>query len=434
MTAATYVAELLLWSSVNLIWEISLGCALIFAWRTRSKPPAAQRHAVAIAMLGSLPVLLTANAVIAHTSLVANAREGSLGALDAHAHASLGLVSAVFQRGASALPVLLVIWCAGVTLAIARILHERRSIDVLCERLRGAPRDIVRQVEALGLRAGVASRVRVLLGDSACGGPFVAGARHPVLVLPAVQLSHDEWNALILHELSHIRRRDYIVNEALRIWGAIFWFIPCVRLLQAWVAESREECCDADAARLSSSPVALALALMRIAEEQTHSAPALAATNGSLIARVNRMLNVSDEMKPHAASLLVPVVAALSIYACGLAFTFVAAPSVDSLAIAGAFANLVPSQLTQFRAVDPAGRFTITTLNGRVALATIAGVRVDRSALRIDGQRVTVESADGEPALSINFDPRSGIWWKARAPRISGGDRSDHASTRSTVY
>lgn len=219
MTAATYVAELLLWSSANLIWEISLGCALIFAWRAWSKPPAAQRHAVAIAMLGSLPVLLIANVVIAHTSLVANAREGSLGALDAHAHASLGLVSAVFQRGASALPVLLVIWCAGVTLAIARILHERRSAHILCERLDSAPRDIARQVEALALRAGVASRVRVLLGDSACGGPFVAGARHPVLVLPAVQLNQDEWNALILHELAHIRRRDYMMNEALRIWG-----------------------------------------------------------------------------------------------------------------------------------------------------------------------------------------------------------------------
>jgi hypothetical protein len=84
--------------------------------------------------------------------------------------------------------------------------------------------------------------------------------------------------------------------------------------------------------------------------------------------------------------------------------------------------------------VDPAGHFTLTALNGRVALATIGGVPVDRSALHVDGQRVTVVSEDGQPALSLNFDPRNGIWWTARKPRTPAADNREHQRTLQTIY
>lgn len=44
----------------------------------------------------------------------------------------------------------------------------------------------------------------------------MAGTRQPTLILPVVDLSDDEWNAVILHELAHIRRRDYAMNRAVR--------------------------------------------------------------------------------------------------------------------------------------------------------------------------------------------------------------------------
>ncbi len=267
---------------------------------------------------------------------------------------------------------------------------------------------------ALAVKAGVRNSPRVLVGDVASGAPFVAGTRHALLVLPAVHLTKDEWNAVVLHELAHIRRHDYAKNYAVQILNALLWFHPCVRILAGWAAQAREECCDAEAARVSAAPVALARALVRIAEHDGRRIRAVAAMSGSLMDRVRRVLEDGDASSLDHRGAIAPFVAACTVYAMGIAACCRIAPALDSLAVTGASAAVLPSQLVLIHAVDPAGRFTLTAVNGRVAMATIGDVPVARSALRVDGERVTVLSTTGEPALSLNFDPRGTLTWNAR--------------------
>ena len=81
METATYLAELLVWSTAHLVWQAALACAVFRLWSSTRSPSAEERHTVALAMLASLPTLVIATALVTHLSLVLNAREGSVGAL-----------------------------------------------------------------------------------------------------------------------------------------------------------------------------------------------------------------------------------------------------------------------------------------------------------------------------------------------------------------
>ncbi len=77
--------------------------------------------------------------------------------------------------------------------------------------------------------------------------PVVMGIFKPVILLPLgllSQLPMDEIEAILLHELAHIRRRDYFVNLCQSFAETIFFFNPALLWLSSLIREERENCCD----------------------------------------------------------------------------------------------------------------------------------------------------------------------------------------------
>lgn len=77
--------------------------------------------------------------------------------------------------------------------------------------------------------------------------PMVTGHLKPIILLPAgvlTALPPDEIEAILLHELAHIRRRDYLVNMLQNICGMVFFFNPAVLWVSSLIKEERENCCD----------------------------------------------------------------------------------------------------------------------------------------------------------------------------------------------
>lgn len=77
--------------------------------------------------------------------------------------------------------------------------------------------------------------------------PVTIGMLKPVILLPLGMLSHlplHEVEAILLHELAHIRRRDYFVNLLQSFTETIFFFNPALLRLSAMIREEREHCCD----------------------------------------------------------------------------------------------------------------------------------------------------------------------------------------------
>ncbi|MFT3796000.1 MAG: M56 family metallopeptidase [Flavobacterium sp.] len=87
----------------------------------------------------------------------------------------------------------------------------------------------------------------VLLESALVKVPSVSGILRPVILMPIGMLSgfpHDQVEAILLHELAHIRRKDYIINILQRLAEMVFFFNPGLLWLSNLIRDERENCCD----------------------------------------------------------------------------------------------------------------------------------------------------------------------------------------------
>jgi protein involved in polysaccharide export with SLBB domain/beta-lactamase regulating signal transducer with metallopeptidase domain len=172
-------------------------------------------------------------------------------------------------------------------------------------------RRLMRETEAapLAWQASLARLVRMLgvtrpvrlARASWVAVPSVVGVMRPVVLFPAAALTGltpAQLEALLAHELAHVRRCDYVVNLLQVFVETLLFYHPGVWWVSARVREEREHCCDdlAAAACGDRADYAAALAAM----EELRSLPsslALAATGaggsrGALVRRVRRVLGM----------------------------------------------------------------------------------------------------------------------------------------------
>ena len=129
--------------------------------------------------------------------------------------------------------------------------------------------------------------------------PTVIGWLRPVILLPAslaTTLTAAELDAILAHELLHIRRRDYLVNLLQALTETLFFYHPCVWWLSRRIRIEREFCCDDAAVALCGSKSGYVSALSAIERGRVAPAPALAfsgkGTNMTLL-RIRRLLGSS---------------------------------------------------------------------------------------------------------------------------------------------
>ncbi|PPL04557.1 M56 family metallopeptidase [Parapedobacter indicus] len=98
--------------------------------------------------------------------------------------------------------------------------------------------------------------------------PLVVGYLKPVVLFPlaaANQLDLDQVEAILIHELSHVRRNDYLLNLFKTVIEAVLFFNPFVWLLGRIVNEERENACDDDVLEQIGKPIFYAQTLLRVA-------------------------------------------------------------------------------------------------------------------------------------------------------------------------
>lgn len=133
--------------------------------------------------------------------------------------------------------------------------------------------------------------------------PSVTGFFTPVILLPAAIASHlsvQQIEAILLHELAHIRRNDYLINLLQSIIELILFFNPFIAWLSKIAKKERENCCDDWVMNFQYDQFEYAKALL-VLEEQRHLPSlrfALAATSGKnnlLLNRVKRLFNSTPQ-------------------------------------------------------------------------------------------------------------------------------------------
>ena len=127
--------------------------------------------------------------------------------------------------------------------------------------------------------------------------PTVVGWLRPVIILPVAavaQLPAAQVEAVLAHELAHVRRHDYLVNLLQRVAEAVLFYHPAIWWISARVREEREHCCDDLAIEICGDRDNYATALAELESRRT-TAPVLglAATDGPLLKRIRRILQVA---------------------------------------------------------------------------------------------------------------------------------------------
>jgi beta-lactamase regulating signal transducer with metallopeptidase domain len=275
------------------LWQgalLALLAALLLAALARSS--AALRHAVGMVLLLAM-ALLPLYTVLSLLSAGSVSTAAHLTASTPHAIATMDLLApgAHLIAAPTWLPWL---WFAGVVPMLRRLVGGGWMVRTLDRRVYEMPAPIwLARIDALrhamGIRRDVA--VRLLRG---VGLPCSARVWRPVIWLPIsmlTRLTAEQIEALLAHELAHIRRLDWIWNGLQRVIEALLFYQPCVWWLSRRIRQERENACDDLAVSACGDALVLAEALATLEQLRT---PAhvftLSANGGSHLQRITRLL------------------------------------------------------------------------------------------------------------------------------------------------
>ena len=80
----------------------------------------------------------------------------------------------------------------------------------------------------------------ILVSDANIQAPFIFGLYHPVIALPEIKLSKDEWYYILIHEISHFYQRDLWIRFFFELLRIIYWWNPLIYLLQKRLIDLQE--------------------------------------------------------------------------------------------------------------------------------------------------------------------------------------------------
>jgi GWxTD domain-containing protein len=211
-------------------------------------------------------------------------------------------------------------WFAGVVFLLGRLnlglIAARRMKTVATT---PAPAELQLMLRQLSHRLGVERSIR-LVNSALVQVPTVIGWLRPVILIPLgcfMDLSASQVEAVLAHELAHIRRHDYLVSIFQSVMETLLFYHPGVWWASQQVRQEREHCCDDLAVCISGDSLAYAKALSFLEERRT-SVPmlALGANGGVLATRIRRLLGCKES--PMISQLTAVVVLAVVFVTTGL--------------------------------------------------------------------------------------------------------------------
>lgn len=130
--------------------------------------------------------------------------------------------------------------------------------------------------------------------------PTMIGWLRPVILLPAgalTGLSTAQLEAILAHELAHIKRYDYLVNILQTIVEILGFYHPALWWISHKIRTERENCCDDLAVTVTNDRISYARALTSMEEIRGRGELAVAAAGGNLISRVRRIIGKDSSEK-----------------------------------------------------------------------------------------------------------------------------------------
>jgi len=156
-------------------------------------------------------------------------------------------------------------------------------------------------IKDISSQLGIRKEVKAFL-SAHIDTPQVIGFLKPVILVPAACLTHldtDQLEAVLLHELVHIKRNDYLVNLFMATVEILFFFNPFVKQITAAIRKEREYSCDDMVIQFQYQPRHYASALLTLEKNRlipvTYGIAASGKNQKQLLARVERIIGIKNK-------------------------------------------------------------------------------------------------------------------------------------------
>ena len=252
--------------------------------------------------------------------------------------------------------ILLVIWLCGFLVVLVNWLRHWMHI-------RAALRSAV--------PLSFAAPIKILSSPSLLE-PGVFGVFRPILVFPegiAAHLTAEHLDAILAHELCHVRRRDNLAAALHMLVEALFWFHPLVWWIGGRLVEERERACDEEVLRLGNRPNVYAESILKTCQFYLESPLACVSgiTGSDLKKRIVRIMSEAITARLSFRKKLLLAVAGLAALVMPLAVGLTNAPQTGNALPSFEAASIKPAQTGTpgfFRiSLEPGGRFVANGVN-----------------------------------------------------------------------
>ncbi len=215
-------------------------------------------------------------------------------------------------------------WVVALWAACASVLSVRIALGLLwvkrAEQRFTGNAEWQTKLDRMSAQLGISRNVRLRVVENLTS-PITAGWWRPVVLVPASLITGMPAHlleALLAHELAHVRRLDYLVNLGQNVVETLLFYHPAVWWISGRIRDEREQIADDIAATQLGEPRRLALALSELERFQFSSHHlAQAANGGDLMTRIKRLTRPDTQALNWKAAIPVLGLAAacLSVYA-----------------------------------------------------------------------------------------------------------------------
>jgi beta-lactamase regulating signal transducer with metallopeptidase domain len=211
--------------------------------------------------------------------------------------------------------------------------------------------------EKVARHMGITKKIRIWVSHH-IDVPATIGFIKPVILIPLAsinQLSADQLEAIILHELSHIKRNDYLINLFVSIVETILFFNPFVVLLARVIKRERENCCDDFVIQYQYDRHAYASALLSLEQFRNMNLRlAIGATSGKkqLLLRVKRIMEINNSTNFNYGQKLVALLLITGII-CSVAWLSPESKQNKTQQAGTGNKNILPKKITAAHSAEP---------------------------------------------------------------------------------
>ncbi len=333
------------WAILHSLWQGSLAAIAVILFRNLTKDKQASlRYGFQVLCLCASFTAFIVTFSIYHLQSATNMATSFNGNVTFEAMTALIIKSSsqalsgdnvdLFERLKLYMPLLGMLWCGGFVLMAARYC----GAFIITQRLRStglsaAPSRWDARFRTLVRNAGIRRNVQIFVSNRV-SGPLTLGFFKPIVLVPAsffANLPAQQIEAILLHEIAHIRRHDYLINLFQTAIRTVFFFHPAIHYVSRKIDEDREHACDDFAVSFTRDPQSLARGLAALRLNTAMTSFTLAADNGNtpLVARLRRLGNMNDTRRrpEHVISSVATLMLAAGFYITASPFADAKAPA-----------------------------------------------------------------------------------------------------------